>query len=374
MPTHTDIPTQDDISSLMRAGAPTSVSIYLPTSQLPTEAEANRIEFKNLAATAVERLESSGADKHDVAAIKEALIELEHDEDFWHLQARSLAVFATPGGARTFRLPNNLTSAVEVADRFYVKPLLRTVAFPQTAFVLALSVNGVRLLQLRVEPPVREIKVPDMPADAITAIGRDSLKDNNPMSRTQGEEGRKLRLHQYARRVEAALRPVIARSELPLILAATEPLESIFRATTTYSRLAEPVIEGNPDELTAEELDAKARQVLDQVYAAQVAEIADIFDHRAGEDRATTDLARVARAATFGAVDTLLADIDVVMPGTIDEQTGEVKIDNGDTLSNYGVIDEIAKRVMLHGGKVLAVRAAEVPGGGGAAALLRYAV
>lgn len=358
----------------MRAGAPTSVSIYLPTSQLPTEAEANRIEFKNLAATAIERLENSGADKHDVAAIKETLSELEHDEDFWNLQARSLAVFATPGGARTFRLPNNLTAAVEVADRFYVKPLLRTVAFPQTAFVLALSVNGVRLLQLRAEPPVREVNVPDMPADAITAIGRDSLKDNNPMSRTQGEEGRKLRLHQYARRVEAALRPVIARSDLPLILAATEPLESIFRSTTTYPRLAGPVIEGNPDELSAEELDAKARQVLDQVYSAQVAEIADIFEHRAGEDRATTDLARVAKAATFGAVDTLLADIDVVMPGTIDEQTGEVSIDGDDTLSNYGVIDEIAKRVMLHGGKVLAVRAAEVPGGGGAAALLRYAV
>jgi hypothetical protein len=38
----------------------------------------------------------------------------------------------------------------------------------------------------------------------------------------------------------------------------------------------------------------------------------------------------------------------------------------------YGVTDEIARRVLHTGGRVLAVRSGEVPMGGSAAAILRY--
>ena len=54
---------------------------------------------------------------------------------------------------RTFRLPNRLTSEVEVGDRFYVKPLLRAVTFPQAAFVLALAAGGVRVVEVAGEGP-----------------------------------------------------------------------------------------------------------------------------------------------------------------------------------------------------------------------------
>jgi hypothetical protein len=38
------------------------------------------------------------------------------------------------------------------------------------------------------------------------------------------------------------------------------------------------------------------------------------------------------------------------------------------------VVDEIARRVLLTGGRVLAVRRQDIPGGGSAAAILRYPV
>jgi hypothetical protein len=40
---------------------------------------------------------------------------------------------------------------------------------------------------------------------------------------------------------------------------------------------------------------------------------------------------------------------------------------------NYGVVDEIARRVWLNGGQVLAVRRDDIPGNGAVAAILRYA-
>ena len=49
----------------------------------------------------------------------------------------------------------------------------------------------------------------------------------------------------YARRVEEALRPTLTGLDLPLILAASEPLDSIFRSVSTYAHLARPVIPGD---------------------------------------------------------------------------------------------------------------------------------
>jgi hypothetical protein len=45
-----------------------------------------------------------------------------------------------------------------------------------------------------------------------------------------------------------------------------------------------------------------------------------------------------------------------------------------DDAVNYGVVDEIARRVVLTRGRVLAVRREDIPGSGPAAAILRYPV
>lgn len=373
MPKHTDIPTENDLRQLMSIRTQPCVSIYLPTSPLPTEADANRIEFKTLASEALNRI-GDDIDKRARHALQDALAHLDDDESFWQHQARSLAVFAAPDSVRTYRLPNNLSAMVEVGDRFLVKPLLRTVTFPQAAYVLALSTNAARLLEISAEPEVKEVEVPDMPKDAPSAVGLDSLKDNDPTSRTQGEAGRKLRLHEYARAVDRAMRGAIGGANLPLILAAAEPLASIFRGTCSFRTLATATIEGNPDEKSDADLADAARGVLDSIYADQIKDIDDRYEQRVGQDRATTDLQRIAKAATFGAVDTLLVDIDVRVDGTVDEETGDVEFDSADTLANYGVIDEIARRVLDSGGRVLAVRKEQVPGSADAAAILRFAV
>ena len=114
--------------------------------------------------------------------------------------------------------------------------------------------------------------------------------------------------------------------------------------------------------------------MLDGVYSAELDAIRDLFERRASQGRVAQDVTDVARAATYGAVDTVLVDIDAVVPGTIDEETGAVMFADEDDAVSYGVVDEVARRVRLTGGRVLAVRRGDVPGGGPAAAILRYAI
>jgi hypothetical protein len=69
-----------------------------------------------------------------------------------------------------------------------------------------------------------------------------------------------------------------------------------------------------------------------------------------------------------------MADMDDVLSGFVDEESGVDTLDTEDAAKNYGVVDEIARRVIAHGGRVLALRRDDVPGGGTAAAILRYPV
>ena len=371
---HTDIPTRTDVEGLMSVRKPGCVSIYLPASPVPAEAAAARIDLKNLGGEAITQLAEIGLDRHAVKDIEETLEAVADDDEFWARQGRSLALFATEAGARTFRLPNRLTRMVEVSDRFHVKPLLRTLTFPQAAFVLALSQNGARLVEVTPDDAPAEVEVPELPRDAASSAGKSSLGDRSPDRRIQGSEGKKVRLRQYAHRVERALRPLLSGRDLPLILATTEPLESIFRAANTYPHLAEPVVQGSPDELANAELAEASRAVLDELYATELTDLRAVYAERVPQGRASDDLAEVARAATFGAVDTVFLDIDTTIPGFVDEESGAVTLDKADDAANYGVADEIARRVLLAGGRVLAVRSQDVPGPGSVAAILRYPV
>lgn len=367
---HTDIPDRERVARLLSHRGPASVSIYVPTDPA-SNGDAERLEFKNLAAEAVQQLRDAGVRANEIAPLQEQMDNLADDESFWRHLANSLAVFATPTSLVTFRLPNRLVSNVEVADRYFVKPLLRSVTFPQAGLVLALAQGSVRVVEIAADSGVWEVDVSDMPTDVASSVGKSSIADRAPSGRLQGSEGQKVRMSQYVRSVEQAMRPVLAGGNVPLILAATEPLDSMYRSINSYPHLAPTTIPGNPESATNSQLAASARTVLDEVNANELAEVRQLWEVRTGQQRTLTDVADVARAATNGSVDTVLVDIDEQLAGTVDDDTGAVTF-APESATNYGVIDEIARRAWLNSGRVLAVRHEDIPGNQGVAAILRY--
>jgi hypothetical protein len=368
---HVDIPSRSDIERLITVRTPACVSIYLGTSPITQDAQKSRIELNNLARTGLEQLRAKDTDKRVVAAIEEAIDDLVDDDDFWRFQANSLAVFVTPDTTQTFRLPNRFEPMVEVSDRLHIKPLLRCITVPQTAFVLALAQGSVRLVEVSSEMPAFAVKVDGMPTDAASAVGKTSILDRSPSGRIQGSEGQKVRLRQYARQIDNALRDLLGGRETPLILAATAPLDSIFRSVNTYPHLVKESIGGNPEACSNEELAQASRRILDGLLRTEIEELRGQFETRVAQGRTTTDIAHAARAATFGAVAVLLLDIDAVVPGHVDDE-GRVEFSDEASAKCYGVVDEIAARALLSGARVLGVRRADVPGEGSLAAILRY--
>jgi hypothetical protein len=371
---YVDIPTRSDLVALATNRDPMSVSIYLPTTPTTQNTAGDRIELKNLSKEAKRQLEESSCDKRQLAELSEHLDDLIDDDAFWQFQARSLAILATPGNMRTFRLPNTLLSSVAVSDRFDLMPLLRTVTFPQVAFVLALAENSVRVIEVSASLPATAIKIDGMPKDAGSAVGRSSVNDRSPSGRIQGSEGQKVLLRQFSRTVDSALRPLLSGNDIPLVLAAAPPLASIYRSVNSYSHLAAKGIDGSPEALSDAELADHARFVLDDLHREEINAWGRLFQARANQRRATSDVADVARAATFGAVDSLLVNIDETIHGIVDDESGAVTFADHAGTESYSVVAEIASRVIRSHGRVLAVRKDDIPEGKSLAAILRYPV
>ena len=196
---YVDSVTSEDLRTPRTVRSDACLSIYLPTTPITADIDQSRIELGNFAKQATSDLEQRDPDKRRSALIIEELDDLAVDDAFWRVQAQTLAIFATPDFIRTFRLANRLPARLVTADRFHLKPPLRAVTFPHDGFVLALSENDARLIEVFPDMPAQRVHVPDLPKSAAQAVGVSSINNRMSMRRVMGGEGQKVRLTQYAR-------------------------------------------------------------------------------------------------------------------------------------------------------------------------------
>ncbi|MEM7775233.1 MAG: hypothetical protein AAF732_06460 [Pseudomonadota bacterium] len=369
---YVDLPTRPEFLALNACRADACVSLYVETTPLTQHADASRTKLSNLFKSAAGQLETDGFHKKRLLALAHNIESLLSDDAFWRVQANSLAVLATPDNIQTFRLANRLPAMAQVSDRFHLSPLLRAITFPQSAYVLALSENAVRLVEVGPDLPPSTVHVAALPRDAASAIGKSTLNDRGPSGRIQGAEGQNVRLRQYARHIDSALRPILSGRDTPLILATADRMASIYRSVNSYPNLATDTISSTNDHTSDVDLADAARHVIDALNAREVTEFKSLFETRASANRATSDLSNAARAATIGSIDTLLVDMDSSMPGVVDELTGAITFAETASASTYDIVDEIAARAFASGARVLAVRKADLPDNTELAAILRY--
>ncbi|MET3970589.1 hypothetical protein [Bradyrhizobium sp. S3.9.1] len=390
---HIEIPSLEEFKALAQVKGETCVSLYLPTSPLGRSAKVNRTAFKDLAKEALSQLKEAGIGKVEMTAFADQFDRLAgvepdvQDQDkvrrqqhakpdpvdsFWHYQANGLAVLATSGATRTLRLPNSPKPLAEVADRFHLTPLIRAMTSPHDVYVLALAKVSVRLVHAFANFPPERLQVPGLPANAEEATRRPSVHVRAPRGHLQNLEGEKVLLQQYVRKVEQAVYGVLAGRNTALVLAAAEPLASMFRSVNTYPGLADEMIEGNPDQTTDAELEDAAIPILDRLYSRDLAAVIARYDELKPR-LATTDVSYAAHAATAGAIDQLLVDLDAVVPGLVSDLDGSVTYAASDDAQTYSVVDEVARRALYTGARVMGARREELPDRAPLAAILRYA-
>lgn len=367
------LPTSHELTELMTHRNDASVTIYLPSSPVPRDVEAVQLRLKNAASDADAQLAKGGVSTADRGEIARMFDALQTDRSFWQEQARSLTIFASPAGLRAFRLANTLQKHVAVGDRFDVGPLLRAVSFPNGGYVLTVTENANHLYEIFPDGAPTEIPLEDLPDDVERFLSYDVGTGRMDRHRAAGATGQRIEQQRFCSLVQDAALKAITDPSKPLILSASRTLEPAYRAINTYSGLLETGIDVHPESLTIQEIDVRAREILDTYYAADLAAWRDRFESLRSEGRATSQLSEVARGATSGAIEHLLFDIEsTALEGTIDE-AGVVETAAEPGPHTYGILDEIAVRTYQSGGTVQAVRASDLPDDSPVAATLRFA-
>jgi hypothetical protein len=218
-------------------------SVFLPTSPGGLAVGENRIRLENLLRRVENSLVQDGA---EADALVNGVRRVIDDEWRWQQLSDGLALFASPGRVRYFRVPLPLPELATVGRRFLVGPLLPMLAAHGHFFVLALDSDDIRLFKgarfrfhevtlhsaLRAELTMarpRKRQVHAFVADRGGAGARAVFHGIGG-----GAEDRQESVLQHFHRVDRVVRDVLAGERAPLVLAAVRHRQALYRGTNTY--------------------------------------------------------------------------------------------------------------------------------------------
>jgi hypothetical protein len=269
-----------------------------------------------------------------------------------------------------------------------VRPLLPLLLGAGRFYVLALSINQVRLLEAT-RDGVRRVDLAGVPASMEETLGPavyySDLQLHSAGSAALGhragivhghgdgdEEHFKDDLVNYFRRLAQALAPRLADPRAPLVLACVEAHGPLFRQACDDPRLVSQVVAGSPDALSDEELQARAWPLAEPRLLAEVDDELRRYRRLEGSGRTLGDLETILRAAAEGRVLALFLARQAERWGSVDPATGVVRLHEERGAADEDLLELAAVRTAERGGAVYALDAGRLPEGRVAAATLRY--
>lgn len=388
-----DLVRQEDLTDLLAPREGTCVSLFLPTHRLGAERQQDPARLRNLLREARAQLEARGEEEEAAEALLAPAAGLVDDADFWLHRGDGLALFVAPGFFRAFRLAVTLPEQVAVGESFLVRPLLPGLTPEDTLYVLALSLNQVRLLEVRALGS-RRIEDPRLPKDMDSALDYNysqKTRDqhvvgprgsapgkNGGISHGHGdndEENAKVDQLNYFRMVTKALAQVLPDRKAPLVLASVAEHLPRFEEAAHGDSLPPLAgsIPGSPDHLSDDELTKRGQELLALYRQGEIDRELAGYREIAGTSRTKQDLVPLVSAAAYGRVDTLyLAEEAEPRFGTFDYDTGKVHVHHGPQNGNEDLLERLMRDTLGNSGRVVALPRELMPDGGDLAAVLRY--
>jgi hypothetical protein len=368
-----DLFNRDDLRALLAERPGPCVSIFLPTHR--GGAEADPIHWRGLLDEAQRRLADHGLRPAGAAEFLAPARGMLDDPHFWKHQGDGLAAFLAAGFFRHFRLPVRFDEVVVAAATFHLRPLLPLLAGDGRFYVLALSSNGVRLVQ-GTHFSAGEIDLKGVPANLAAALLRHDVDEpltfhTRPTAgggwgaiyhgHGVGIDDAKDDLLRYFQQIDRGLHGLLREERAPLVLASVDYLQPLYRKASTYPHLLEQGIEGNPDRLSARELHDRAWPLVRPLFEEARQRAAAQYRQLAGTGHASGDLAAVVAAAHAGRVETLFVALGRQVWGIFDPSADRVERHEQAAPGDVDLLDFAAAQTLRHGRTVYAVEPPQVP-------------
>ena len=377
-----------NLKSILETAESPAVSIYIPTHVASQEIRQDPIRLKNQLRQAEEQLQQLGMQGTEIQALLEPAqpyaFEMNETSRFWQNQSQGLAMFIAPNFFRYYRLPVSFEEHTVVSDRFYLKPLMPLFANDGTFFILALSENQLRLFQAT-QHQIAEVMLEDIPGSLAEALQYDDPEKQLQFHSTNAGGGSpvyhgqgvgttddKDEVRRYLQQVNSGLQGFLHEEQAPLVLAGVERIQSMYREVSDYSKVLETGVEGNPDNLSHQELHAKAWQVVQPHFEQFQSQALASFNELSGTGQAVTQMQEVIPAAHYGQVGALFVQAGHQQWGAFEPNSNTVTLLEERTPEATDLTDLAAVRTFLQGGEVYLMTADKMPAKSPLAAVLRY--
>ncbi len=378
-----DVITTGDLKRLSQVRGGHCVTIYMPTHHAAPENQQDPLTLKELLREAERGLVARGLRSGEVESTLAPAVSLLTDGMFWRPQPGSLALFMCQGTLRRYRLPAEFEPRAQVGDRYYLKPLFGVVDRGERFYVLALSQNGIRLLQGD-RTTLTDVTPPQMPTDLKDALNNDDFEEGLQFhTGTPARGGRRAAifhgggantgldtryLSEFCKRIAAVVRHAVKDREAPLVVAAVEDLFTRYRDVDDFHAVAQEGVLGSPDALGATELHRRAWEIavreLSRAEQARRIGLAELV----GTARTTRRVDEIVRAATEGRVHALFLDLDTAVWGSYDPEAATVETHEERMPGDDDLTDLAAVETLLAGGVLMEATPSTSP----LAAILRY--
>lgn len=364
------------------SGYPT-VSIHLPTAQLGRDRMETPIRIRNLARQVERSLLECEIPSADIQSVLEPIRDYADCGDWMH-QSRGLAVFSSLGDIHVVETPFALAERSVIDRRYFVRPLLPLLA-NAAYYVLVLDQHAIRLLRGNREA-IKEVHLPVLPrrredvvhfhhpqkethGHTVAGPGRAHSLVSHGGRNIQDEEREQIR--QLFLAVEAAMRPFVAITPAPVILAGVDYLCDIFR-TVSDLPLVEQEIEGSPKTASNETFRDQAWRIMSERQTDIERRDAIRFTERLGTGLASDHLSEVVPAAIQGRIDTLFIRDEYTAWGACDAESGHIHHSAAPGRDDEELLNLAAIHVLRDGGVVYEYPAERMPNSSGVAATFRY--
>ena len=364
------------------------LSILISTDEHAATPKQAAIALKNSLRKAEQRLIDAGRNVDEIRHFLDPIQALADSGQLWSERAPGLAIFSNghDDGVLFFRLPFHVQEIVMVASHFYFKPLLAALHGVPRFYVLALSLNSVRLF--RFNEHVREIvRLPGVPRsldemptheDLDTQRHSQSFMHHGPRgqmmathSHGPGDINHDARHAHYFQHVARAVDELLRNETAPLVLAGVQRDTDHFREASKYSHMVAGAIPGSPHLRSIEDLHTEAAQLLDGESWADTARALQRYKEINNTPRVTRSTKEIMRAAHEGRIDTLFVAQDVDKWGSFDAASYQVHMHTMPQPGDLSLLNLAAEFTLHHHGDVFLLPRSRVPRNSPMAAILR---
>lgn len=379
---------QQDLNQLMNTRDELCLSIYLRTYRAGPEAQQGRIRLKNLLQEAEKALINSGMRRSDVQRFLAPIEDLVFNNQFWQNQRDGLAMFLSGTEFHYYFLPVEFDDFMFIGQQFHVKPLLPFLIGNGQFYVLALSQNDVRMFRCS-RASVQELEIKNIPHSLAEAMKYDDPQrqlqlHSNTLEGTNskaaaifhgqgiGPDDNKNNILRYFRFIDRGLHDLLREEKSPLVLMGVDFPLPIYREANSYAYLTDEAIPGNPEELSAEDIQTLAWPLVEHYFHKAEQEALTYYGPFKGTGRTIQDISAAVPAAHNGQIEILFMADGVQQWGRYDPGMNDVQLHAEPEQGDEDLYDLAVRQTILNGGTVYIIDQVRIPDGGSMAALLRY--